>query len=130
MFDLFYGFQFLTGGLFVLVNLIFRVKHRQIMNNYSKFSVEFFYTLNIIVMLYFYFVLLLFLFACVFDCDSDFSCTKFSTSCHGFSYMRINVILLIVTILGFIMLILQGYLHFSFSPIKLMKIFLYSSSFV
>lgn len=123
MFDLFWRLQFLTGGLFVLVNLIFRVKHRQIMNNYSKFSrSSFFYTLKHNWRYILLRSLIISLHVCLIV-TVIFRVPNFLHLAMGFSYARINVILLIVTVLGFIGANFARILAFFFSPIKLMKIF-------
>lgn len=123
MFDLFWRLQFLTGCLFVLVNLVFRVKHRKIMNNYSKFSRRsFFYTIkhnwryillrSLIISLHVCLIVMVI-----------FRVPNFLHLALGFSYAKINAILLAVTILGFIGANFARILAFFYSPVNLMKIF-------
>lgn len=122
-FDLFWRIQFFIGCLFVLVNLMLRVRHRHILNNYSNFSRRsFFYTLkrnwryillrSLIVSLHVCLIVMVI-----------FRVPFFLHLAMGFSYVRINIILLAVTVVGFIGANFARALALFYSPVKLMKVF-------
>jgi MFS family permease len=123
MFDLFWRLQFFMGCLFILVNLKFRVKHRRTMDSYSKFSrTSFFYTLkhnwryillrSLIISLHVCLIVMVI-----------FRVPNFLHLAMGFSYARINVILLTVTVMGFVGANFARILALVYSPVRLMKIF-------
>ncbi len=123
MFDLFWRLQFFMGCLFILVNLRFRVKHRRIMNTYSEFSRRsFFYTLKY----NWHYILLRSLIISLHVClivMVIFRVPNFLHLAMGFSYARINIILLTVTLMGFVGANFARILALIYSPVRLMKIF-------
>lgn len=122
MIDLFWRLQFLIGCLFILANLKFRIKHRNIINKHSKFSQQsFFYTIKY----YWRYILLRALINSLQVCLIVMVIFRVPSLLHlamGFSYAKINLILLGVMVMGFVGANFARFLTLTYSPVTLMKI--------